>query len=462
LQALGLTSKEFMRSDLMKTFAIQNDSDLNSVKQWISSRYPSKEDNQEGTDTITKTVQWIIDTVRKNGDNSIIEFTKQFDGVSLTPEELEIPKQEIIKSFNALDPRILKIIENSAENIRLFHSKNLRNSWEETLEDGTILGQKITPIEKVGVYVPGGKAFYPSSVLMNVIPAQIAGVKEIVMVSPPSYNGTIHPIVLATAHLAGVTRVFRIGGAQSIAALAYGTEHIPSVDKITGPGNIYVATAKALVRETVDIDCEAGPSEVLVIADKNANPDFITAELLAQAEHDENACAVFITTQEDKDIIEIVDERIQQFLTKLKRKETIEKSLSKYGAYIIARDWDEVIELTNYFAPEHLSIQTEYPRKIEEKITNAGAIMLGNMTPVAVGDYIAGPNHILPTGRRARFSSPLTVEDFRKVSNYIYYSQSRLQNQAEDIITFAEIEGLTAHAFSVELRTGIQRNISHE
>ncbi|HOV31878.1 MAG TPA: histidinol dehydrogenase [Candidatus Hydrogenedens sp.] len=446
----------------MKTFTILNDSDLNNVKQWIYSRYPSKEANQEGTDTITKTVQWIIDTVRKNGDNSIIEFTKQFDGVSLTPEELEVPKQEIVKSFNALDPRILKIIENSANNIRIFHSKNLRNSWEETLEDGTILGQKITPIEKVGVYVPGGKAFYPSSVLMNIIPAQIAGVKEIIMVSPPSYNGTIHPIVLATAHLAGATRVFRIGGAQSIAALAYGTEHIPSVDKITGPGNIYVATAKAIVRETVDIDCEAGPSEVLVIADKNANPDFVTAELLAQAEHDENACSVLITTQADKDIVEIVNEQIQQFLAKLKRKETIEKSLSQYGAYIIARDWDEVIELTNYFAPEHLSIQTEYPRKIEEKIINAGAIMLGNMTPVAVGDYIAGPNHILPTGRRARFSSPLTVEEFRKVTNFIYYSKSRLLNQADDIISFAEIEGLTAHAFSVELRTGIKRNMSHE
>jgi len=297
---------------------------------------------------------------------------------------------------------------------------------------------------------------------MNVIPAQVAGVKEIIMVSPPSYNGTIHPVVLATAHLAGVTRIFRIGGAQSIAGLAYGTEHIPAVDKITGPGNIYVAMAKALVREIVDIDCEAGPSEVLVIADKNANPDFVTSELLAQAEHDENACSVLLTTQSDKDIIFEVDKKLHQFLENLKRKDIIEKSLNNYGAYIIARDWDEVIEITNYFAPEHLNIQTEFPRKIEDKIKNAGAIMLGSMTPVAVGDYIAGPNHILPTGRRARFSSPLTVEDFRKVSNYIFYSQSRLLSQANDIISFAEIEGLTAHAFSVEIRTGNRRDTRYE
>ncbi len=442
----------------MRTFEIKGNEDLIRVKEWINSRYSSDENSTETTDSVINTVQWIVNTVKKNGDDAIAEFTERFDSVTLAPEEFEIPKQEIIKSFNALDPKILKIIETSSENIRTFHSKNLRNSWEETLEDGTVIGQKITPIEKVGVYVPGGKAFYPSSVLMNVIPAQVAGVKEIVMVSPPSYNGTIHPVVLATAHLAGVTRVFRIGGAQSIAGLAYGTKHIPAVDKITGPGNIYVATAKAIVREIVDIDCEAGPSEVLVIADKNATPDFVASELLAQAEHDEKACSVLITVQSDKDIIYKVNKNLTQLLENLKRKDIIKTSLNNFGAYIIARDWDEVIELTNYFAPEHLSIQTEFPRKIEEKIKNAGAIMLGSMTPVAVGDYFAGPNHILPTGRRARFSSPLTVEDFRKVSNYIFYSQSRLQSQANDIISFAKIEGLTAHALSVELRTENRRN----
>lgn len=445
----------------MKTFEIKDNEDLIRVKEWINSRYSSDDSSTETSDTVIKTVQWIINTVKKNRDNAISEFTKQFDDVILAPEDFEIPKHEIIKSFNVLDPKILRIIETSAENIRTFHSKNLRNSWEETLDDGTVIGQKITPIEKVGVYVPGGKAFYPSSVLMNVIPAKVAGVKEIIMVSPPSYNGTIHPIVLATAHLAGVTRVFRVGGAQSIAGLAYGTEHIPAVDKITGPGNIYVSTAKAMVREIVDIDCEAGPSEVLVIADKNANPAFVASELLAQAEHDEKACAVLITVQSDKNIIYEADKTISQFLENLKRKDIIKSSLNNFGAYIIARNWDEVIELTNYFAPEHLSIQTEFPRKIEEKIKNAGAIMLGSMTPVAVGDYFAGPNHILPTGRRARFSSPLTVEDFRKVSNYIFYSQSRLQTQANDIISFAEIEGLTAHALSVEIRqkiVGIHHN----
>lgn len=444
----------------MRTFEIKNDEDLIQVKEWINSRYSSDDSSTETADSVLKTVQWIVNTVKKNGDNAIAEFTERFDGIYLAPENFEIPKQEIIKSFNALDPKILKIIETSAENIRNFHSKNLRNSWEETLEDGTVIGQKITPIEKVGVYVPGGKAFYPSSVLMNVIPAQVAGVKEIIMVSPPSYNGTIHPIVLATAHLAGVTKIFRIGGAQSIAGLAYGTEHIPAVDKITGPGNIYVSTAKAIVREIVDIDCEAGPSEVLVIADKNANSDFVASELLAQAEHDEKACSVLITVQSDKHIIDEVREKITYFLKNLKRKDIIKSSLDNFGAFIIARDWDEVIDLTNYFAPEHLNIQTEFPRKIEEKIKNAGAIMLGSMTPVAVGDYIAGPNHILPTGRRARFSSPLTVEDFRKVSNYIFYSQSRLQNQANDIISFAEIEGLTAHALSVAIRTENRRNTS--
>jgi len=446
----------------MKTFIIQSDDDLNKVKQWILNRNLSQNQEQDKDQTITKTVQWIIDTVRKNGDSAVIEFTERFDNVTLQPEELEIPNQEIIQSFNTLEPNILRIIEKSAEHIKTFHSKNIRNSWEETLEDGTVLGQKIVPIEKVGVYVPGGKAFYPSSVLMNVIPAKVAGVKEIIMVSPPSYNGTIHPVVLATAHLAGVTRVFRIGGAQSISALAYGTEHIPSVDKITGPGNIYVSTAKALVRDVVDIDCEAGPSEVLVIADKTANPAFIASELIAQAEHDEKACSVLIITQSDIHLVKDVEEQIQKYINQQNRKNIIESSLNNFGAFIVTRDWDELIYLANFFAPEHLSIQTEFPRKIEMKIVNAGAIMLGDMTPVAVGDYMAGPNHILPTGRRARFSSPLTVEDFRKVSNYIYYSKSRLHNQANDIMTFAEIEGLTAHAFSINIRIGNQRDVKNE
>ncbi len=435
----------------MRKFHIKSDEDLALTKKWIVDRV-----NQSLTDnnsqSVVDTVKWIIEMVLKNGDEAIAEFTERFDGVILTPEEFEIPNEEIIRRFNQVDPRILTIIEKSAENIKEFHSKNLRTSWEETYEDGTVIGQKIIPIERVGVYVPGGKAFYPSSVLMNIIPAKIAGVKEIIMVSPPSYNGTIHPLILASAQIAGADRIFRIGGAQAIAALAYGTKTIPSVEKITGPGNIYVAVAKSLVRGTVEIDCEAGPSEVMVIADKTADPKYVAGELLAQAEHDEKACCVLITTESELEIVKKVELQINNFINSLPRKGIIEASLNNYGAIIITRNWDELIDLVNYFAPEHLNIQTEFPRKIETKIRNAGAIMLGGMTPVAVGDYIAGPNHILPTGRRARFASPLTADDFRKVTNYIYYSRSRLLQESEDIIKFAESEGLNAHAFSVKLR----------
>lgn len=441
----------------MQFFSIKTNEDVQNVKHWILQRYPTSQTSPE-SQKITNTVKWIIESVKNKGDLAIAEFTEQFDGIHLTPDEFEIPEQQIIKSFNSINPNLLRVLEKACENIYQFHTKNLRSSWEETLEDGTIIGQKITPIEKVGVYVPGGKAFYPSSVLMNVIPAKVAGVKEIIMVSPPSYNGTIHPIVLASARLAGVTRVFRIGGAQSIAGLAYGTQKIPAVDKITGPGNIYVSTAKSLVRGVVEIDCEAGPSEVLVIADKTSNPDFVASELLAQAEHDENASAILITCESDKEIIEKVQKSLATYLNELPRRKIIEQSFHNHGAIILCRDWDEVIQLANFIAPEHLSIQTEFPRKIEDKILNAGAIMLGSMTPVAVGDYFAGPNHILPTGRRARFSSPLTAEDFRKVTNYIYYSKTKLQKDGKNIIQFAEAEELTAHALSVAIRINLRKN----
>ncbi|MCX8063606.1 MAG: histidinol dehydrogenase [Candidatus Hydrogenedentes bacterium] len=442
---------------MMRKFHIKSDEDLLSTKKWIADRTNSALID-ENSNSVLDTVKWIIEMVRKSGDEAIVEFTERFDGVILRPEQFEVPKEEIIKCFNLVDPRLLKIIEKSAENIRKFHSKNLRNSWEETYEDGTVIGQKVTPIEKVGVYVPGGKAFYPSSVLMNIIPAKIAGVKEIIMVSPPSYNGTIHPVVLASAQIAGVDRIFKIGGAQAIAALAYGTKTVPSVEKITGPGNIYVTIAKSLVRGIVEIDCEAGPSEVVVVADKTANPKCVASEILAQAEHDEKACCVLITVESESEIVAKVESQIKNLISSLPRKEIIEKSLTNYGAIIIARDWDELVEIINYFAPEHLNIQTELPRKIESRVRNAGAIMLGTMTPVAVGDYMAGPNHILPTGRRARFSSPLTTEDFRKVTNYIYYSRARLFQESEDIVRFAEAEGLTAHAMSIKLRTSQGEN----
>jgi histidinol dehydrogenase len=313
-----------------------------------------------------------------------------------------------------------------------------------------VLGQRITPIERVGVYVPGGKAFYPSSVLMNIVPARVAGVKEIVMVSPPSYQGSIHPGVLAAARVAGATRVFRVGGAQAVAALAYGTASVPAVNKITGPGNSYVTAAKRMVRNAVEIDSEAGPSEVVVIADEHANPAYVAAELLAQAEHDEEAASVLITPSET--LAAAVKERLAHEMETLPRTEIIERSLADYGAMILVRSLDEAVALTNLFAPEHLSIQTVFPRKVADQVANAGAIMMGAMTPVAAGDYYAGPNHILPTARRARFSSPLTAEDFRKVTSLLFYSQARLLRDAEDIIELANTEGLRAHARSVEVR----------
>ena len=345
---------------------------------------------------------------------------------------------------------MIQILKRAYENIHSVHSKHLRESWEETYDDGTVLGQRITPIESAGVYVPGGKAFYPSSVLMNIAPARVAGVKEIIMVSPPSYKGGIHPVVLAAARIAGATRIFRVGGAQAIAALAYGTETIPAVTKITGPGNTFVTAAKALVRGVVEIDSEAGPSEVVVLADDHANPNYVAAELLAQAEHDEEAMAVLITPSAR--LIEAVKKRLEEETARLPRKTIIEHSLSHCGVLIQTRSMQEAIDLTNLYAPEHLSVQVEYPRNLVDKIKHAGAIMLGAMTPVAVGDYYAGPNHILPTGRKARFASPLTAEDFRKVTSVLYYSKERLQKDAADIRAFAEAEELQAHARSIEVR----------
>ncbi len=397
-----------------------------------------------------ETTRWIVETVRKNGDAALVEFTERFDHVTLTPEQFEVTPAEIERAFDQVQTELVAILERAQENIRSFHTKNLRQSWEETRDDGTILGQQITPIPSAGVYVPGGKAFYPSSVLMNVVPAVVAGVKEIVMVSPPSHQGTIHPLVLVAARIAGVTRIFRIGGAHAIAALAYGTATIPRVAKITGPGNAYVTMAKALVRGVVEIDSEAGPSEVIVLADDRANPTYVAAELLAQAEHDEDAMAVLLTPSES--LVSAVQKCLERELENLPRKEIIRKALAARGALIVTRDMDEAIALTNEWAPEHLSIQTEYPRKIAARIENAGAMMLGAMTPVAVGDYYAGPNHILPTRRRARFASPLTAEDFRKVTNIIWYTRDRLLREAADIQAFARAERLDAHARSIEVR----------
>ncbi|HNT87320.1 MAG TPA: histidinol dehydrogenase, partial [Candidatus Hydrogenedentes bacterium] len=383
-------------------------------------------------------------------DAAIAEYTERFDRVALRPDHFEVTPAEIDAAIEAVDPGLFAVLERAHENIRRFHSKNLRESWEETQEDGSVLGQHITPIESAGVYVPGGKAFYPSSVLMNIAPARVAGVKDIIMVSPPSYNGSIHPVVLAAARIAGATRVFRVGGAQAVAALAYGTRTIPAVMKITGPGNVYVTAAKALMRGQVETDSEAGPSEVVVIADEKADPAYVVAELLAQAEHDEGALAILITTSAE--LVATVREALAEETARAPRRDIITRSLEDRGRIILVRDMDEAVELTNLIAPEHLSIQVEFPRKLADRITNAGAIMLGGWTPVAVGDYYAGPNHILPTGRRARRQSPLTAEDFRKVTNILYYTRERLRADAEDIIALARAEGLDAHARAVEVR----------
>ena len=433
----------------MKEFVIRTDGDFADVTSFVTLHGDSQFQTRDIQDKLDAT-RGIVDAVRTNGDGAVAEYTERFDGVSLTPDQFEVSNEEIDNALSSIEPRMRQILERAHENIRNFHSKSLRESWEETHEDGTVLGQRITAIESAGVYVPGGKAFYPSSVLMNIVPARVAGVKEIVMVSPPSYEGSIHPVVLAAARIAGVTRVFRIGGAQAVAALAYGTKTIPAVTKITGPGNTFVTAAKALVRGTVEIDSEAGPSEVVVLADDHANPAFVAAELLAQAEHDEEATSVLITPSER--LIADVKARLIEETALLPRKEIIKQSLDNCGVIIQTRTLEEAVALTNLYAPEHLSVQVEYPRNLVDKIKHAGAMMLGPMTPVAVGDYYAGPNHILPTGRKARFSSPLTAEDFRKVTSVLYYSRERLERDAMDIREFAEAEELQAHARSIEVR----------
>lgn len=433
----------------MTTIEITDDASFKAAADLICGNAPGAE-AEAGLEEKLGSVRSIIEAVRRRGDGAVAEFTAQFDGVTLQPDQFELSAKEIDEAVDTVEPSLVAVLERAHANIREFHAKSLRESWEETSEDGTVLGQRITPIERAGVYVPGGKAFYPSSVLMNIVPAAVAGVKEIVMVSPPSYQDSIHPVVLAAARIAGATRVFRIGGAQAIAALAYGTERVPAVLKITGPGNVYVALAKRLVNGVCDIDTEAGPSEVVVIADAKANPKFVAAELLAQAEHDEDARSILVTPS--RELAGRVQGEIKRQMARLPRKEIIEKSLAGQGMVIIVRDLDEAARISDLIAPEHLSIQTEYPTKVFDAIRNAGAAMLGGMTPVAVGDYYAGPNHILPTGRRARFASPLTVEDFRKVTSIISYSRERLLKDADDIVRFAQAEQLTAHANAVEMR----------
>ncbi|MBE5847655.1 MAG: histidinol dehydrogenase [Lachnospiraceae bacterium] len=397
-----------------------------------------------------KTVNDIIQNVRENGDSALFSYTEQFDHFAVTADNIIVTGEEIQKAYDALDPEFVAVMRRSAENIRRFHEKQLRNSWMDIREDGSILGQRFTAIERAGVYVPGGKAAYPSSVLMNVIPAKVAGVSEIIMTTPPSKDGSVNPGTLVAADIAGVDTIYKVGGAQAIAAMAFGTESVPKVYKITGPGNIFVALAKRAVYGHVSIDSIAGPSEILVIADGSANPRYVAADLLSQAEHDELASAILITTS--KELAENVESEIGGFLQTLSRSEIIGKSLDRYGYILLADDLDQAAECANAIASEHLEILTKDPFDTMTKIKNAGAIFLGEYSSEPLGDYFAGPNHILPTNGTARFFSSLCVDDFVKKSSIISYSYDALRRDHKDIELFAEKEGLTAHANSIKVR----------
>ena len=395
-------------------------------------------------------VNEIIGKVKSEGDASIFAYTKQFDKCELNANTIRVTDKEMEEAVNAIDPKLYTVMQKAAANIRAYHEKQVRSSWFDAKPDGTILGQKITPIAKAGVYVPGGKAAYPSSVLMNVIPAKVAGVEKVVMVTPPGANGKVNPGTLAAAKVAGVDEIYKVGGAQAIAALAFGTESIPKVDKITGPGNIFVALAKKAVYGHVSIDSIAGPSEILVLADASANPRYIAADLLSQAEHDELASAILITTSPT--LAEKVSEQVEVFISELSRTDIMRKSIDNYGYILVADSMDEAIDAANEIASEHLEILTDNPFEVMTKIKNAGAIFLGEYSSEPLGDYFAGPNHILPTNGTAKFFSPLSVDDFIKKSSIISYSRNALEAVHEDIEFFAEKEGLTAHANSIKVR----------
>lgn len=397
-----------------------------------------------------KTVNDIILNVKQNGDKALFEYSRMFDRFDLDSENIRITETEIQEAYNELDSELIEIIRKSKDNVRAYHARQLQNSWFESTEDGTMLGQKVTALESVGVYVPGGKAAYPSSVIMNIMPAKVAGVKKIVMVTPCGADGNVNPAVLVAASEAGADEIYKIGGAQAIAALAYGTESIPKVDKIVGPGNIYVALAKKAVYGHVNIDSIAGPSEILVIADGGANPEYVAADLLSQAEHDELASAILITTSEE--LADRVSDEVDKFTKKLSRREIIEKSLDNFGYILIAESMEDAVKTANEIAPEHLEIMTENAFEVMMKIRNAGAIFIGEYSCEPLGDYFAGPNHVLPTNGTAKFFSPLSVDDFIKKSSIIYFSRNALKEVHGDVEKFAKAESLTAHANSMSVR----------
>ena len=392
----------------------------------------------------------ILADVKERRDAALFEYTKKFDGADISADNLVVTEEEIREAYETVDPSLVEIIRKALVNIRAYHEKQRRYSWFDSKPNGSMLGQKITPLRRVGVYVPGGKAVYPSSVLMNIVPAKVAGVEEIVMTTPPGKDGKVNPTTLVAAKEAGADVIYKVGGAQAIAALAYGTESIPKVDKIVGPGNIYVALAKKAVYGHVSIDSIAGPSEILIIADDTANPRYVAADLLSQAEHDEMASAILVTTR--RRLAEKVSKEAEQFVAQLSRKEILQKSLDNYGYILIAETLDDAIDAANEIASEHLEIITKNPFDTMTRIRNAGAIFLGEYASEPLGDYFAGPNHILPTNGTARFFSPVNVDDFIKKTSIISYSRQALEKVHNQIETFAKSEGLTAHANSIKVR----------
>lgn len=407
-----------------------------------------KERSANSGKKVDDAVAEIVETVRRDGDAAVRMYTERFDGS--VPEQLVIEKADMQELIKACDPAFVAALERAAANIRDFHARQKQQSWLQTEANGVIMGQRVRGLARVGLYVPGGTAAYPSSVLMNAIPAKIAGVKELVMVTPPGKDGKPNPDILAAALVAGVDRVFLVGGAQAVAALAFGTESIPKVDKIVGPGNIFVATAKRQLYGTVDIDMIAGPSEILILADDTANPEFLAADLMSQAEHDPLASSILLTTSAR--IAEETIAAVYRQIEGLSRKDIINQSLDNFGAVMLCNDMEEAVEFANALAPEHLEVCTANPMEFIGKIDNAGSVFLGNWSPEPLGDYFAGPNHVLPTSGTARFFSPLSVDSFVKKSSFIYYTQDALMQAKEDIIKLAETEGLTAHANSIRVR----------
>lgn len=421
----------------------------------------SKESRQNLLDSLLKrspgnygqyqdTVQEIVDRVKTKGDQALFELTRKFDWEGIDASNVKVTEAEVQEAYDTIDPQLVETIRKSLKNIREYHEKQKQYSWFDTTTEGTMLGQKVAPLASAGVYVPGGKAVYPSSVLMNIVPAKIAGVAHVVMCTPCNKEGKVNPAVLVAAKEAGADEVYKVGGAQAIAAMAFGTESIPKVDKITGPGNIFVALAKKAVSGFVSIDSIAGPSEILVLADETANPRYVAADLLSQAEHDEMASAILVTTS--KELAEKVSEEVDAFVKILSRKEIISKSLDNYGYILVAETLEDAIETVDLIASEHLEIVTKNPFEVMMKVKNAGAIFLGEYSSEPLGDYFAGPNHILPTNGTARFFSPVSVDDFIKKSSIIYYSREALQRVHKDIEYFAKAEQLTAHANSIAVR----------